>query len=282
MVVLKNRVFEEESPECVDVQEVPSHVVDPWDMRSSGINAEEASGRRVSDAIERGIRSKRIPFLSSDNLSALRNLGLVRGGMLTNAAALMFCRSAAPLIVCQAYDSPRCDVLLEALDCYGPIEDAFDAALAFLGRFAAWAFPASGLDGRKALSALSIVFEGCLSNALVHRDYCVFAPVRALVCPGSIEISSPGAFPEGLLASVVPGCACDPARYAEYALEAQTVTRNALLLQALYRFGLIDAQGSGMMRAVFAGASCGLEITWSNKEGCAWAIISERFERRCV
>lgn len=280
MVALKNHAFDEKTSGCMGMQDASIRIADPWDMQSSGIDAEGASEQRVSDAIERGVRSKRIPFLSSDNLSALRNLGLVRGGMLTNAAALIFCRSAAPLVVCQAYDSPRCDVLVEAIDCYGPLEDAFNAAFVFLGRFAARAFPALGFDGRNAPPALSVVFEGCLSNALVHRDYRIFAPVRVLVCPGSIEISSPGAFPEG---SFIPRIhSCDPAQYAEYALDAQTVTRNALLLQALYRFGFIEAQGAGMLRVAFASALCGLEVSWSSRDGCACAALREHLSRRCA
>lgn len=281
MVALKNRVFEERVSACTRAQDASLCSIEPWDMQSSGIDAGQASARRVLDAIERGVRSKRIPFLCSDSLSALRNLGLVRGGMLTNAAALIFCPSAAPLIVCRVYDSPCCDVLLESLDCYGPLEDAFDAAFAFLRRFAPTAFPAFGFDGSKAPFALPVVFEGCLSNALVHRDYRVFSPVQVVVCPGAIEVSSPGIFPENTFVAGLHDRPSDPSYYAECALEAQMVTRNALLLQALYRFGFIEAQGTGMMRVVYASALCGLEVAWSNRGACAHAAITERLRSHC-
>lgn len=282
MVMMKNHAFEEKTSAGIHMQDVSLCSVEPWDMQSSGIDAGKAPSRRVSDAIERGIRSKRIPFLCPDNLSALRNLGLVRGGMLTNAAALIFCPSTVPLIVCQAYDSPCRDVLLESLDCHGPLEDAFGAAFAFLGRFASMAFPAFSADETKAPFALPVVFEGCLSNALVHRDYRVFSPVRVIVCPGSIEISSPGTFLENASVFGLHDRSCSPARYAEFALEAQTVTRNALLLQALYRFGFIEARGTGMLRVVYASALCGLEIAWSNRGACAHAAITERSRGHCL
>lgn len=249
--------------------------IEPWDMRSSGIAAEKACASLVSDAIERGVRLGRIPFRCNDELSMLCNLGLVRGGMLTNAAALMFCRSVAPLVVCRAYDSSRCDVLTEGLDCYGPLDAAFRAAFAFLERHVRSAFSSQNRAARHARASLSAAFEGCLSNALVHRDYRLFSPVRVTVCPGIVEVRSPGAIPAGVFFSHVVEAARKARLDARRPPVVVPSVRNALLVQALYRFGAIDAQGTGIARIVFSCSACGLTAAWANRGGCALVVISD-------
>ena len=56
-------------------------------------------------------------------------------------------------------------------------------------------------------------------------------------------------------------------RYAEYVLGRAPSPRNALLVQLLYRFGVVDGKGAGMARIVAACGLCGLEARWRSGDG---------------
>lgn len=250
---------------------------EPWDMRSSGHAVEQADAFGVMLAVRQGRIERRIPFLCDDALSALRHFGLSRGGMLTNAAALLFRPAQEPLVLCRAYDSSRCDVLVEGADYAGIFSTALDEASIFLKRHALRAFDmdASSKEEQKQTSRFTRALDEALLNAFVHRDYDGTDPVKAVVSPGLVEISSPGTFLSGeCVVSRRGEDALDPLS-ADQAADEGIVARNALLLQALYRFGAVDAEKTGMARIVSACASCGLRVAWSNRGGCA--VIS--FER---
>lgn len=258
-------------------EEVLSRDREPWDMRSSGHAVDQADAFGVMLAVRQGHIERRIPFFYDDALSALRHLGLSRGGMLTNAAALLFRPAQEPLVLCRAYDSSRCDVLVEGADYAGVFSAALDEASIFLKRHALRAFDMDtpSEEEQKQTARFASALDEALLNAFVHRDYDGTDPVKAVVSPGLVEISSPGTFLSG---------ECIVSRRGESELEPLSavqaadegiVARNALLLQALYRFGAVDAEKTGMARIVSACASCGLRVAWSNRGGCA--VIS--FER---
>lgn len=254
-----------------------SHDWEPWDMRSSGHAVDQADAFGVMLAVRQGCTERRIPFFCDDAQVALRHLGLSRGGMLTNAAALLFRPAHEPLVLCRVYDSTRCDVLIEGADYAGVFSSALDEASIFLRRHALRAFDmdTTSQEGQGQASRFARALDEALLNAFVHRDYDRTGPVKAVVSPGFVEISSPGAFLSG--ECVVSRCeeGAPESFSADHDTDEGIVARNALLLQALYRFGAVDAEKTGMTRIVFACASCGLRVAWSNRGGCA--VIS--FER---
>lgn len=240
----------------------------PWDMRASGVPADGADPDLVRKAVEGGVCAKRLPASLRDSPAALQNLGLACGGVLTNAAALLFAESCRPLVACRAYDSPYRDVLVDGCDCAGPLDGACGKACAFSLRNAHVAF-GSGRAGDSVYAGLvSSVLREAVVNALIHRDYLYFAPVRIDVLPGCIEISNPGMLPSGVLSAPGrPHRLSSPMRYAEYVLGRAPSPRNALLVQLLYRFGVVDGKGAGMARIVAACGLCGLEARWRSGDG---------------
>lgn len=169
----------------------------PWDMRASGVPADGADPDLVRKAVEGGVCAKRLSASLRDSPAALQNLGLACGGVLTNAAALLFAESCRPLVTCRAYDSPYRDVLVDGCDCAGPLDGACGKACAFSLQNAHVAF-GSGRAGDSVYAGLvSSVLREAVVNALIHRDYLYFAPVRIDVLPGCIEISNPGMLPSG-------------------------------------------------------------------------------------
>ena len=127
----------------------------PWDMRASGVPADGADPDLVRKAVEGGVCAKRLSASLRDSPAALQNLGLACGGVLTNAAALLFAESCRPLVTCRAYDSPYRDVLVDGCDCAGPLDGACGKACAFSLQNAHVAF-GSGRAGDSVLSLIHI------------------------------------------------------------------------------------------------------------------------------
>ncbi|RNL21450.1 hypothetical protein DMP07_00960 [Slackia faecicanis] len=248
--------------ECISCEK------EPWDMRASGISVQEADPFGVMLAMQQGFAARRIPFFCDDAPSALTNLGLSRGGMLTNAAALLFHRFEDALILCRAYDSPRCDVLIEGADCSGSFSTALEEARAFLERHAPRALAIQRENAHEKESCIACALGEALVNALAHRDYEIAEPVRAVVSPGCVRISSPGPY---LFDVYVPSPRKEGAAETlrDRPAAGAMPTRNALLVQALYRFGGVDARGSGMPLIVSTCSYCGLRVSWSNENGHA-------------
>ena len=70
----------------------------PWDMRASGVPADGADPDLVRKAVEGGVCAKRLSASLRDSPAALQNLGLACGGVLTNAAALLFAESTLSML----------------------------------------------------------------------------------------------------------------------------------------------------------------------------------------
>lgn len=250
----------------------PQSAVLPWDMRLSALGLDSVARDRVERAVEGGVCAKRIPAFCEDPCDALHNLGLACGGVLTNAAALLFAPSSVPLVVCRSYDAAHAGVLLDGCDCFGPFDAAFEQACAFSSRNFSLAYGNdAACDGPKGRLLAGIVREA-LMNALQHRDYFHFAPVRLVVSPGYIEISNPGCFPDSAFLTACRSMhRLDPREFVERALGARPDPRNALLVQALYRFGAVDGQGAGIARIAIACRICALRVSLSNDDG--WAVL---------
>ena len=244
---------------------------DPWDMRSSGISFDDMPLENAERALRAGIAAKRIPRRMECVHDMLCQLGLVRGGFLTNAAALLFCRSAAPLIVCRLYDGASHGILLDEQACFGPLASAHRAACDFSRRMRPFVFAANGDRGDMAAICSEVVL-----NALAHRDWSRFAPVSLVAYPEYVAVSNPGTIANEALEDGAPSL---PDRYVSLALDGSFRVRNALLAQALYRFDVFEGQGAGL---AWARAECeaqGYALSCRNAEGAAVVSIAPYRQR---
>lgn len=247
---------------------------EPWDTRLSGVSFDDMPLENAEHALQAGIAAKRISRRMGCVHDMLCQLGLVRGGLLTNAAALLFCHSAAPLVVCRLYDSASHGILLDEQACYGPLANAHRAACNFFQHIRSFIFAAGG-DRADMVAICSEI----ILNALVHRDWSRFAPVSLMAHPGYVAVSNPGTIADETFMDNVP---TSPDRYVSLALDASFRARNALLAQALYRFDAFEGQGAGL---AWARAECeaqGYALSCRNVEGMSVVSISPCRQRASV
>lgn len=135
----------------------------------------------------------------------LENLNLCRTGVLNVAGALLFGQNPsfklpAFIVKCAAY--PGIDIheseYNDSEDCSGSLKEVFDCTVSFILRNLRKLQMDQGVNSLGQSEVSRIVFEELVTNALIHRDYFITAPVRIFIFANRIEIISPGHLPNNL------------------------------------------------------------------------------------
>lgn len=143
----------------------------------------------------------------------LSNMRFVRDDLLTVTGVLLFAtnpNSLLPAYHVKAVAYPGTDVhtdhYLDSADFTGKLEDQFDECMGFLQRNLRHTQQGQGVNELGIIEVPRIVFEELVTNALIHRDFLVSAPIRVFVFEDRIEIISPGNLPNNLtVANILSG-----------------------------------------------------------------------------
>lgn len=135
----------------------------------------------------------------------LMNMRFLRDGMLTATGVLLFGRnsqSLLPAFIVKAVAYPGTDIdvssYIDSEDFVGRIEDQFNGCMSFIQRNLRKVQHGHGVNSPGELEIPEIVFEELVTNALIHRDLFISAPVRVFVFSDRVEIVSPGHLPNNL------------------------------------------------------------------------------------
>ncbi len=135
----------------------------------------------------------------------LNNMGLAAGNLLNLAGLMLFAKTpqfTKPAFICKAIHFPGNDIsvenYLDSEDFEGKIEDHFKGTMAFVLRSLEKRQAGQGVNSLGRPEIPKIVFEELITNALIHRDYFVSAPIRLFVYGDRIELISPGHLPNHL------------------------------------------------------------------------------------
>ena len=133
------------------------------------------------------------------------NLNLSRNGVLNIAGALLFGKNTAlklPAFIVKCVTYPGTDIdsdeYIDSQDVTGILKDVFDDVLGFILRNVKRKQNDQGINSLGELEIPKIVFEELITNALIHRDYFISAPIRIFIFSDRIEIISPGHLPNNL------------------------------------------------------------------------------------
>ncbi len=135
----------------------------------------------------------------------LENMNLARDGNLNIAGALLFAQRPQfrlPVFIIKAVSYPGNDIheteYLDSQDFSGKFADVFQKTMSFIiGNL-------RSVQGDQNVNSVGvpeipkIVLEELLTNALIHRDYFISAPIRIFIFSNRIEIISPGHLPNNL------------------------------------------------------------------------------------
>jgi ATP-dependent DNA helicase RecG len=135
----------------------------------------------------------------------ITNLNLGNAGELNLTGALLFSKNPStrlPAFIVKAGAFPddriTTESYIDSRDIVGKIADVFQQTLSFI------LANITHVQGDQAVNSIGgpeiprIVLEELLTNALVHRDYFISAPIRVFVFIDRVEIISPGHLPNNL------------------------------------------------------------------------------------
>ena len=135
----------------------------------------------------------------------VENLNLSRDGVLNIAGALLFgknCVYQLPAFIVKCVTYPYNDIdegkYIDSQDISGSLKSVFDDTLGFVLRNVRRVQKDKNVNSLGELEIPKIVFEELITNALIHRDYFISAPVRIFIFNNRIEIISPGNLPNNL------------------------------------------------------------------------------------
>lgn len=143
----------------------------------------------------------------------LTNMRLLRDAMLTMTGVLLFGKNPQALLPAfhvKAIAYPGADIDVETYidseDFTGKLEDQFSGAMGFVRRNLRKTQQDRDVNAPGQLEVPQIPLEELITNALIHRDFFVSAPVRVLIFEDRIEINSPGHLPNNLtVANILSG-----------------------------------------------------------------------------
>lgn len=135
----------------------------------------------------------------------ITNMNLGNAGELNLTGALLFSKNPStrlPAFIVKAGAFPSATITTDSYrdsrDIVGKIADVFQQTLSFI------LANITHIQGDQTVNSVGgpeiprIVLEELLTNALVHRDYFISAPVRVFVFVDRVEIISPGHLPNNL------------------------------------------------------------------------------------
>jgi ATP-dependent DNA helicase RecG len=149
---------------------------------------------------EETIEDQDIPLIK-----LLENMNLAKKEELNLACLLLFGKRnkfklPAFLVKCIYYPGTSIDEdnYIESQDNTGSITDIFKQTISFLNRNIQSIQGEQGVNSIGVKEIPRIVFEELVTNALIHRDYFISAPVRIFIFSDRIQIISPGNLPNNL------------------------------------------------------------------------------------
>ncbi len=107
-----------------------------------------------------------------------------------------------PAFIVKCVTYPKTDIdednYLDSQDISGSLKSVFDDTMGFILRNIKRVQKDKNVNSLGELEIPKIVFEELITNALIHRDYFISAPIRVFVFSNRIEIISPGNLPNNL------------------------------------------------------------------------------------
>ncbi|MDM8526794.1 putative DNA binding domain-containing protein [Anaerolineales bacterium HSG24] len=196
----------------------------------------------------------------------LENMNLMRDGVFNLAGALLFAKNQnyrLPAFLVKAVSYPGNDIHVseyrDSEDISGRLETVFKGALYFLTRNLRKVQNNQNVNSLGQLEIPKIALEELLTNALLHRDYFILAPIRLFIFDNRIEIISPGHLPNNLTV--------------EHIKNGNSNIRNPVLTSFATRLLPYRGLGNGILRALRAYPQ--IEFI-DDREGNLFTVIIQR------
>lgn len=237
-----------------------------WEIQTSDCNISDIDAKTVCMFVKKANEAGRIDFKFKNTETTLRKLGLMKENTLLNAATALFSQKNPLKVQAAVFAGTDKLTFLDIRQFEGNIFELLQKSEDYLKEKMNWRVKFGKLE-REEIPEIPIkALREALVNSLCHRDYTPSGDNYVAVFKDRIEIDNPGTFPENL----------EPEDFIHR--EEQSVLRNPLIADILFRTKDIEKWGSGLRRIYeeceknkvkveFRRTKTGFKVIFYRKEG---------------
>jgi len=207
-----------------------------WESEYSEIGIDKIDESTVRDYVNRANTAGRIDFSFDNAGSILKKLNLVKEGRLLKAAEVLFCNENTIEVQAAVFAGTDKVTFLDIRQFNGTIFSLLEKSEEYISEHINWRVEIGRIQ-REEIPEIPIkAIREALVNSFCHRDYYAPESNKIAIFKNRIEIWNPGTFPEGLTPEdFITG-------------DEQSVLRNPLIAETLYKSKEIERWGSGLKR----------------------------------
>ncbi|MEF9426732.1 MAG: putative DNA binding domain-containing protein [Candidatus Mariimomonas ferrooxydans] len=207
-----------------------------WESEPSEFNISKVDESAVSDYVKRANIAGRIDFAFDTTDNILKKLNLVNNGILLKAAEVLFCNENTIEVQCAVFAGTDKVTFLDIKQFKGTIFSLLEKSEKYISEHINWRAEIGRLKREEIPEIPVKAIREALVNSFCHRDYYAPESNKIAIFKDRVEIWNPGTFPEGLIPEdFITG-------------EGQSVLRNPLIAEILYKSKEIERWGSGLKR----------------------------------
>ncbi|MCK4764717.1 MAG: putative DNA binding domain-containing protein [Candidatus Aminicenantes bacterium] len=242
-----------------------------WDNRISDTALENIDKQALKDFMKRAKQAGRVGFDFEDIETTLNKLGLLKNGKLLHAGNVLFCEKNSLEVQLAVFAGVDKITFLDIKQYKGSIFDLLERMETYIKEHIDWRVKFGQLR-REEIPEIPIeAVREALVNSLCHRDYLKPESNKIAIFRNRVEIYNPGSFPEGFTPEdFISG-------------KEQSILRNPLLAEILFKSKEIEKWGSGLKRIYEQCVGYGVKIEFNilksgfmttfyrrEKEGSTW------------
>ena len=229
---------------------------EPWDARASLRPISNVDEKTLKDYIERGNTNGRISFEYDGVEPVLERMGLLTAdGRLTNAAAVLFCKSRVAALKMGVFANEKRIDILDIQQASGTLFDLLNQARFYVLSNIRRRVKITGEKmERDEIPELPMdAVREAIVNALAHQDYTAGEAIQVEIYPSSVEIYNAGWFIDGQ----VPEDHLSGKSH-------NSKSRNELIANTLFKSKDIEHFGTGMLRLQELCDEAGVKVEYLN------------------
>jgi ATP-dependent DNA helicase RecG len=235
-----------------------------WDNRISEKSLDDINKQVLIDFMQRAKRAGRVGFDFEEVKTTLKKLELLKNDKLLKAGEVLFCDKNDLEVQLAVFAGTEKITFLDIKQYKGNIFDLLEKMETYIKEHIDWRVKFGELRRQEIPEMPIDAVREALVNSLCHRDYLKPESNKIAIFKNRVEIYNPGSFPEGLTPE-------DFIRGKE-----QSILRNPLLAEILFKSKEIEKWGSGLKRIYEECAEAGVKIEFEILKSGFLAIFYRR------
>ena len=238
-----------------------------WDKEITEKTFADVNEAVVKEFMSKAKAAKRIDFDFQNVKTTLNKLGLLHKNHLTKAAEILFCDENSMEVQAAIFAGTDKLTFLDINSFKGNLFSLRKQAEIYVKEHMKWRVEIKS-GPRKEIPEIPVeAIREALGNSLCHRDYTNPKGNEVAIYKDRIDIYNPGLFPEGV----------NPEDF--FTGEEQSVLRNPLIAETMYKSKDIERWGSGIKRIHDECAAVGVRVEFKRaKTGFVVSFYRPRWE----